>query len=118
MNNETILEIKNLKKVFTEGLATPLEVLKDINLTVKKGEYSLCIPNTCRYFTVGVKRDLSRTGKYTLIFNNLNNKKHFPQWLSVCLKNHSNIIFQIQQSLTPITGRNPKIRLNFATIQT
>ena len=46
---------------------------KTINkLTIKKGEYTLCIPNTCRYFTVGVKRDLSRTGKYTLLFNDIN----------------------------------------------
>ena len=39
MSNDIILEIKGLKKVFTEGLEQPLEVLKDINLTVKKGEF-------------------------------------------------------------------------------
>lgn len=39
MNNDTILEIKNLKKVFTEGLEEQVEVLKDINLTVKRGEF-------------------------------------------------------------------------------
>jgi len=39
MNNEVILEIKDLKKVFKDGLSTPLEVLKDINLTIKKGEF-------------------------------------------------------------------------------
>ena len=39
MNNEVILEIKDLKKVFKDGLAVPLEVLKGINLTVKKGEF-------------------------------------------------------------------------------
>lgn len=39
MNNETILEVKNLRKVFTDGLSTPLEVLKNINLNVKKGEF-------------------------------------------------------------------------------
>ena len=39
MNNETILEVKNLRKVFTDGLATPLEVLKNINLNVKRGEF-------------------------------------------------------------------------------
>ena len=38
-NGDVILEIKGLKKVFTEGLEKPLEVLKDINLTVKKGEF-------------------------------------------------------------------------------
>ena len=39
MNNDVILEIKDLKKVFKDGLAVPLEVLKGINLTVKKGEF-------------------------------------------------------------------------------
>ena len=39
MNNEVILEIKGLKKVFTENVEQPVEVLKDINLTVKKGEF-------------------------------------------------------------------------------
>ena len=37
--NNTILEVKNLRKVFTEELAVPLEVLKDIDLVVNKGEY-------------------------------------------------------------------------------
>ena len=39
MNNDVILEIKDLKKVFKDGLVVPLEVLKGINLTVKKGEF-------------------------------------------------------------------------------
>lgn len=39
MNNDVILEIKNLKKVFSDGLTVPLEVLKGINLTVSKGEF-------------------------------------------------------------------------------
>lgn len=39
MNNDNILEVKNLKKIFKDELAIPLEVLKNINLTVKKGEY-------------------------------------------------------------------------------
>ena len=39
MNNDIILEIKDLKKVFKDGLAVPLEVLKGINLTVRKGEF-------------------------------------------------------------------------------
>lgn len=39
MNSDVILEIKDLKKVFKDGLAVPLEVLKGINLTVKKGEF-------------------------------------------------------------------------------
>ena len=39
MNNENILEVKNLKKIFSDELVVPIEVLKDINLTIKKGEY-------------------------------------------------------------------------------
>ena len=39
MNNDVILEIKGLKKVFSENVEQPVEVLKDINLTVKKGEF-------------------------------------------------------------------------------
>ncbi len=39
MNNDVILEIKGLKKVFSENLEQPVEVLKNINLTVKKGEF-------------------------------------------------------------------------------
>lgn len=34
-----ILEVRNLRKVFKDGLATPLEVLKDIDLSVEKGEF-------------------------------------------------------------------------------
>lgn len=37
--DEYILEVKNLRKIFKDGLTTPLEVLKDINLNVKKGEF-------------------------------------------------------------------------------
>ncbi|MDD6004727.1 MAG: N-6 DNA methylase [Firmicutes bacterium] len=40
--------------------------LKD--LLVDNSEYKLCIPNSCRYFTVSTKKDLDRTGKYTLCF--------------------------------------------------
>lgn len=39
MSNEIILEISNLRKVFKDDLETPLEVLKNINLKVKKGEF-------------------------------------------------------------------------------
>lgn len=39
MNNEYILEIENLKKTFSDGMTTPVEVLKDINLKVKRGEF-------------------------------------------------------------------------------
>ena len=39
MSSNAILEIKGLKKVFTEDLGEPLEVLKNINLKVEEGEF-------------------------------------------------------------------------------
>ncbi len=39
MNNNVILEVKNLRKVFSDELVVPIEVLKDIDLIVEKGEY-------------------------------------------------------------------------------
>lgn len=39
MSNNAILEIKGLKKVFTEDLEQPLEVLKNINLKIAEGEF-------------------------------------------------------------------------------
>ena len=39
MNNENILEIRNLRKVFNDGTAAPFEVLKGIDFDVKKGEF-------------------------------------------------------------------------------
>lgn len=32
-------------------------------LTKEKNNLSICLPTTCRYFTVGVKKELNRTGK-------------------------------------------------------
>ena len=37
MNNDVILEIKGLRKVFSKDVEQPIEVLKNINLIVKKG---------------------------------------------------------------------------------
>jgi len=39
MNEDVILEIKGLKKVFSENLEQPVEVLKNIDLTVRRGEF-------------------------------------------------------------------------------
>ena len=41
------------------------EKLKDI-VSERKTEYSICVPNSCRYFTVASVKDLKRTGKNTL----------------------------------------------------
>ena len=38
------------------------------DLVRKEGQYQLCIPNTCRYYTVGANRDLDRSGKIILTF--------------------------------------------------
>ncbi len=35
----------------------------------QNGQYALCVPNSCRYFTVATRRDLARCGKYTLTFS-------------------------------------------------
>ena len=39
MNSNAMLEIKGLRKVFTEDLGEPIEVLKNINLKVEEGEF-------------------------------------------------------------------------------
>ena len=54
-----------------------LEWLKKKNtfkelLSSKKTDFKLDVPNTCRYFVTGAKKDLLRTGKITLYFNNKN----------------------------------------------
>ena len=43
------------------------ETLSD--LLAKGGKYALCVPSTCRYFSVASRRDLRRVGKYTLAFD-------------------------------------------------
>lgn len=41
-------------------------------LSASKTQYALDVPNTCRYFTTGAKKTLSRTGKITLYFKDEN----------------------------------------------
>lgn len=41
-------------------------------LSTNKTQYALDVPNTCRYFTTGAKKTLSRTGKITLYFKDEN----------------------------------------------
>ena len=38
------------------------------SILVEKSDFALCVPNSCRYYTVASKRNLKRTGKYTLYF--------------------------------------------------
>ena len=54
------------------------------NLIDKNGKYALCIPNTCRYYSVASLKDLSRTGKYTISF-----KTEKERDLVYCLINSS-----------------------------
>ena len=39
------------------------------DLLAPDGAYTLCVPNTCRYYSVAAQRDLRRRGKYTLSFD-------------------------------------------------
>lgn len=57
--------------------------LKDL-LSKEETKYKLCVPNSCRYFTVGTKKELERTGKYNLYFKNENDYN-----LAYCLINSS-----------------------------
>lgn len=59
------------------------EKLKDI-VSERKTEYSICVPNSCRYFTVASIKDLKRTGKNTLYFNS-----EMDRNLSYCIINSS-----------------------------
>lgn len=38
------------------------------SILVNNGDFVLCVPNSCRYYTVASKKDLDRTGKYLLHF--------------------------------------------------
>ena len=54
------------------------------DLTNPDGLYKICVPNTCRYHSVGTKKDLDRVGKITLSFDN---KEYFHY--AYCLTNSS-----------------------------
>lgn len=54
------------EKAFNDWIKNSSFKLKDFN---KKGEYVLHMPNSCRYFTVATVRNLKRSGKIELSFN-------------------------------------------------
>lgn len=56
-------ELETLYKAYKEKSN---KTLKDY--LVNCSDYSICVPNSCRYFTVGTLKDLKRTGKHTLYF--------------------------------------------------
>ena len=67
-NEDSILyRIEKGTENFVEAWVSSDRTLNDlISSTVT--EYKMDIPNTCRYFTTGAKRNLSRSGKVTLYF--------------------------------------------------
>lgn len=59
--------------------STPLSTV-----LVESSNYKLCVPNSCRYYTVAAHKDLDRTGKHELYF-----KDQKSMLLSYCLLNSS-----------------------------
>lgn len=53
---------KDIIDIFFSWKENSNQKLGDL-LTNEKNELSICLPTTCRYFTVGAKKDLKRTGK-------------------------------------------------------
>lgn len=43
--------------------------IKISDITSSNGKYTLCVPNTCRYYTVAAKKNLEREGKNYLSFD-------------------------------------------------
>lgn len=73
---------KSLIKIFKKWNEISNKTFND--LIVPEGDYSLCVPNSCRYFTIASTRELKRTGKDTIYFSN---EEDFL--LSYCLLNSS-----------------------------
>lgn len=53
---------KELNAIFNAWKNNSNMKLGDL-LTTEKNDFSICLPTTCRYFTVGAKKDLNRKGK-------------------------------------------------------
>lgn len=73
----------SLIPLFNNWINKSDECLRDI-VAEEKTKYSICVPNSCRYFTVASVKDLKRTGKNTLYFKN-----EIDRNLSYCLINSS-----------------------------
>jgi hypothetical protein len=58
---------KELEELFTKW-SNNKSKLKDI--IVENSDFVLCIPNSCRYYSVASYRELQRIGKYNLCFKN------------------------------------------------
>lgn len=55
---------KELEEIKDNWFSNSSLKLKDL-ITTEKTDYLICIPNSCRYFTVGSSFELDRGGKYT-----------------------------------------------------
>ncbi len=72
---------KELNVVFDAWRSISKKKLSNL-LTTEKNDLSIYLPTTCRYFTVGSKRDLKRTGKRVVY---VKNKDHYD--FVYCLMN-------------------------------
>ena len=71
-NNDAVLyRIEKGTENLVEKWLSNTTILNDL-VSRTPTEYKLDIPNTCRYFTTGSKRTLSRSGKITLYFKDEN----------------------------------------------
>lgn len=67
-NEDAVLyRIEKGTEHIVEKWVTQPKTLNDL-LSTKTTQFRMDVPNTCRYFTTGAKRDLSRSGKVTLYF--------------------------------------------------
>lgn len=73
---------KECEELFITWNRSSNQMLKDI--IVPSSEFKICVPNSCRYYTVGTIRDLQRTGKNTLYFKTKEDRD-----LVYCLLNSS-----------------------------
>ena len=73
---------KNCESLFKKWKKLSDKKLADI--IVPESDYKLCIPNSCRYFTVGTVRDLNRIGKHIVCFKTKEDRD-----MAYCLINSS-----------------------------
>lgn len=57
---------RDLQPLLTEWMEQSNKTLSDY--LVENSDFTLTVPNSCRYYTVAAKKDLDRTGKYRLCF--------------------------------------------------
>lgn len=70
-NGEVLYRIEKGTEEIVEKWLSQEKTLNNL-LSASPTEYKMDVPNTCRYFTTGAKRTLSRTGKLTIYFKDEN----------------------------------------------